>query len=286
MPYVPISARRELSEFYPPPYNFLAPKQSRVYIVRRRGMGQGTSGTIAQAAGTGASAIGATGGLLTAAGVLQAVPVAGQIAGAALAITAVIAGLFKGCGQTCVLSSNEANQVGNYMTQNLNQYLAAPVSAQTQAEALANFDQLWQALVNYCSQPSLGSASQRCISDRAQGSCAYKAAPGGWVKDSSGNWTYKPWGPNGSGTSCWNYFVGMRDPIANDPRVSEVAAVATNVLAQKIPAPVTAATPTGAMPMTAPSAGVLPAGLSNFLVPGLLIGGGLLLLLASGDGSR
>jgi hypothetical protein len=226
MPFVRMNPRRELSEFYPPPYNFLAPRLMSVKrgcplpgcaCKRKRGMGQGTSGAISSGAGQAATAVSAYNTLLVGAGIVQSVPVAGQIIGAALAITAVIAGLFKGCGQTCILTTEEVNKIEPYMQQNVQQYLAAPPSPTTQQEALANFNQLWQAVVNYCNQPSMASAGQRCISDRAQGSCKYRTSPGGW-QQTGGTWKYVAPGSNGSGTSCWNWFIGYHDPIANDPR--------------------------------------------------------------------
>jgi hypothetical protein len=249
---------QELGEFYPPPYNFLAPqRRPKLY-----GMGgPTTSGTISSAAGVGGSLVGAGSGLLVAAGVIQGVPVAGQIIGAALAITAVIASMFKGCGSSCTLTTAEVNQVEPYMQQNLAQYLAAPVSAATQQEALANFDQLWQGVVTYCSQPSMAQAGKNCISDRQSGSCAYKTSPGGWQQN-NGTWTYQYPGANGSGTACWNWFVGYRDPIANDPRVA--AAVASNPVSS-VASGITSLLGGGGFDF------------SSLLLPAAVIGGGLLL---------
>jgi len=249
MSFVRMNARQELREFDPP-------------LTTRRGVGQSTAGTISQGAGAGASLLGSTGGLLTAAGLIQGVPVAGQIIGAALAITAVLAQFFKGCGSTCTLTSNEVNQVEPYMQQNLAQYLAAPVSAATQQEALNNFNQLWQGVVNYCNQPSMASAGKACISDRQSGSCAYKTSPGGW-QQKNGAWSYAYPGANGSGSTCWNWFVGYHDPIANDPRVAAASA-----------SPASSAT-------SASGDGAF--NLSSFLFPGLLIGGGLILASVLGD---
>jgi hypothetical protein len=269
MSFVRMNPRQELREFYPP----LTVRRGVGSIVwgTRTGMGQTTSGDISQAAGDAATTVGATGSLLVAAGVLQAVPVAGQIAGAALAITAVIASMFKGCGSTCTLSSDEANNIGNQMATNLAQYLAAPVSAATQTEALANFDQLWAALVNYCGQASLGSAGKNCISERQNGACAYQTSPGGWQQSSTGVWTFQYPGANHSGTTCWNYFVGMRDPIANDPRIAQLA---------KESAPLSTTAP-GSTATAALNLGNL--NLQSFLWPGILIGGGLILASILGD---
>ena len=102
------------------------------------------------------------------------------------------------------------------MNKNLQAYVSTSVRFQSmQTAALNTFDTTWAALQQACGQASLGAAGQRCISDRQQGACTWKASPGGWNADG----TYTPWGAAGSGDSCWNYFVGMRDPIANDPFV-------------------------------------------------------------------
>lgn len=279
---VAMNPSAELSEFHPPlTFQQGCPKCRKIRKqamlingMSRKGMGQSTSGTISQVAGGAATVTGSTLGLLTAAGVLQAVPIAGQIAGAALAITAVVASFFKGCGSSCVLTSDEANQVGNLMAENLNQYLAAPVSAATQQEALNNFDQLWAGMVSYCSNPSMGSAGQRCISDRQQGSCAYQTSPGGW-QQTNGTWNYVGPGLNHSGTACWNYFIGMRDPIANDPRVAaaEAAASAASSPAASLAAPLSA--------ITNAFSGL---NLQSLLLPaGLVIGGLVLASVLGGD---
>jgi hypothetical protein len=98
--------------------------------------------------------------------------------------------------------------------------MSSPVHYQSMQTAyLQLFDGTWAALVKACSDPSLGAAGQACISDRQAGSCAYKTSPGGWKQASDGTWTYVEPGPNGSGTACWNSFIGRRDPVANDPTV-------------------------------------------------------------------
>ena len=133
--------------------------------------------------------------------------------------------------------------------------------ASLQAAALNNFDTVWNALKTACSDPSLGAAGQRCISDRQQGSCAYKVSPGGWQ---NGVYVYN--GPNGSGSSCWNWFVGYRDPIANDPTV--------------VPDP-TPTSPSASSNVAAggnPISAVLGSGFnfSSLILPAAVIGGGLL----------
>jgi hypothetical protein len=182
-----------------------------------RGMGAlaPQQSSIASAAASGAAA---TGALI---GALAAIPIAGPIAAAIAGIGVAIANIFSGCGQTCVQATTIANQVGDALTENLNQYLSAPVHyASLQAAAINNFNTAWNALVQSCSNPALQSAGQACITDRQRGACTWKASPGGWQQNpTTGAWTYVPWGPNGSGTACWNYFVGLLDPIANDPTV-------------------------------------------------------------------
>jgi hypothetical protein len=246
MSIVRTNPRAELSEFYPPPYNFLTARRVSAPTPKRPGL-RGTSTTISTIAGA-------------LSGPVSFIPVAGPIIGAALEITAVIASFFKGCGSSCILTTNEVNQVEPYMQQNLAQYLAAPVSAATQAEALANFNQLWQGVVTYCSQPSMASAGKACITDRQAGSCAYKTSPGGW-QQTNGVWNYVYPGANGSGSTCWNWFVSYHDPIANDPRIAEAAS----------------------SPAAASSLAAGGFSLSSFLFPGLLIGGGIILASVLGD---
>lgn len=187
------------------------------------GLGQApsVSSDVSSLVSAGASVTTGILGALSAAAVggSMAGPIGLAIAGVA-AIAIVLVKIFSGCGQTCVEATQVANQVGDALTENLNQYLAAPIHyASLQAAALNNFDTAWAALEQGCGNPQLMAAGQNCISQRQQGACSYKAQAGGWVQDASGNWSYTPWGANGSGTSCWNYFVGMRDPIANDPTV-------------------------------------------------------------------
>lgn len=206
-------------KFRPRPGYRRLPARSRarfVYPPPGRGVGAltGTAATIASAAGTAATV---TGALVAS---LAAIPIAGPIAAGIVAVGELLANIFSGCGQTCVQATDIANQVGDALTQNLNVYMSAPVHyASLQAAALNNFDSAWSNLVAACGAPALGSAGQACISERQQGACYWKASPGGWSQDAAGVWTYTGYGPAGSGTACWNYFVGMRDPIANDPTV-------------------------------------------------------------------
>jgi len=182
-------------------------------IVRRTvGLTQGPSGT--QVAGTvyGAGSGVATAALTTGAGPLVGVfgsltiPIVGAaFAGIWLGIQAI---LNSGCGQSCVITSNWADQAEALLKQNLAAYLALPTPrAQSAQQAyLGNFDSVWNYLVQECSSPGLSTAGQHCISDREAGACHYQA--------------------NGQ---CWNWFVGYRDPIANDPNVvpDSTAAVST-----------------------------------------------------------
>jgi hypothetical protein len=261
---VSANPRRTLAEFYPPPYNTLAPK-----VLRRRPRGMGQSA--AQDINLGASAVGSTAGILAATGVIGATTGAltAGIGAAAALLAGVLIKTFSGCGQSCVLTSDAANQIGDALSQNVQMYLAEPVHYKSvQQGYLANFDNTWAKLVEYCGSPSFGKAGKNCVDDRKQGACKWKASPGGWSQDSSGKWSYHGAGPAGSGDSCWNYFVGFRDPIANDPTVVPD------------PSPVTPSVSSLVSAIT-PGAGTVSVGgvdLSGFLLPAALIGGGLLLL--------
>lgn len=150
---------------------------------------------------------GASGGqyISTAGGtLLTAAPFAGPAApfvalgGAMLELLASF-GVGSGCGQSCTMSSQYANQAGDKLSQNRDMYLALPLPRPRSAQvaALANFDTVWAWLVQQCSNPQLGDAGRRCITDRQAGACKWR--------DSSGN--------------CFNWFNSMRDPIANDKNV-------------------------------------------------------------------
>jgi len=185
-----------------------------------RGMGDAlqTGSTAASIAATGivttTSILGALGSTMTILGL--ALPVVGTAIAALVTVGIAVAQLFKGCGQTCVAASNIANQAGDILAQNVNAYTSSPIRyVSMQQAALNTFDTTWAALVKACNTQQLQAAGQRCVTDRQQGACTWKASPGGWNADG----TFTHWGAAGSGDSCWNYFVGMRDPIANDPFV-------------------------------------------------------------------
>jgi hypothetical protein len=172
-------------------------------------------------AAIGAGVTGATTGLTIAAGA-AAIPVAGAIIAAGAALYSLITAIINnsGCGQTCVISSNDANNVQAALLANLRAYTSLPVRTQSdQAQALANFDYAWGQLNQMCSNPQLGDAGKRCISDRQAGACTWKTTQGGWTQNNDGSCSWTDFGPAGSGDVCWNWFSGFRDPIANDPCV-------------------------------------------------------------------
>lgn len=152
-------------------------------------------GTIAaHLATTGGSIIGLSSSALTA-----AIPIVGAgIAAATMLAQYLIAN--SGCGQTCIVTSQWANQAEDALRQNLEAYRAipAPRTKTQQALALANFDTIWAQLREVCGQPGTGDAGRRCISDRQRGACTWKDAG-----------------------ECWDWFKGYRDPIANDAVVSD-----------------------------------------------------------------
>jgi hypothetical protein len=180
------------------------------------GISLATTGTVAGSAIAGASAIGA---------------IAGPIGAIAGTLIGLLTQIFSGCGQSCTLTSDAANQIEQVLQQNLAAYFGSSRTQSEQAAALANFDNTWAKLQQYCGQPSFGSAGQNCITDRESGSCAYKTSPG-----SFDGCTWNGAGANNSGSTCWNWFVGYRDPIANDPCVVPDAAVQTAAGSSSSPA--------------------------------------------------
>jgi hypothetical protein len=154
--------------------------------------------------------------------------VAIPIIGAAIAgVTFLVADLIKnsGCGQTCIETSQWANQAEPLLQQNIQAYFSvpAPRSQSQQNASLANFYAVWARLVQMCSDPSTGDAGKRCISDRQSGACTWHQSTA-WVSLGI------PGEPQPG--ECWNWFSGYRDPIANDPNVvaDSVGSLATSAL--------------------------------------------------------
>jgi hypothetical protein len=114
----------------------------------------------------------------------------------AAGLTHVFGQLFSGCGQSCIEATRIVDEIGPYLEQLKNEYVNATVRTPAmQKQALEIFDSTWAKLVELCSDPSLGDAGRRCISERQRGGSA-------------------PWCPTGTG--C-DYFTLYRDPIANTP---------------------------------------------------------------------
>ena len=208
-----------------------------------------TTGIISGAATAGTAIAGMIPGLLAA----SAVPIVGAaIAAATLIITQIIKN--SGCGQTCIETSQWANQAEKALEQNIAAYFSnSPRYASQQALALANFDAVWAQLQATCGQPGTGNAGVRCISDRQAGACT-------WKQSSTSTLLGYPGEPQPG--ECWNWFSGYRDPIANDPGVQPDSVASSAASAESVAA--SALTSVGVP--------------SNLTTP-LLIGAALLLLL-------
>ena len=184
-------------------------------VARWWGLGAGAAPIIAGASSTGASIVGSSGSNLPlstkieggiASGLFTAAALTPPPANVALAIAGAVAtllatfGVGSGCGETCVLSTKYANDAEKLLQQNHDAYFAhpAPRDPSLQKFHLMAFDTIWNDLVQQCSNPSLGNAGKRCISDRQRGACVWKS--------------------NGQ---CWNWFLGYRDNIASDPDVAQ-----------------------------------------------------------------
>lgn len=186
-----------------------------------RGLGQATKGqATAVSVGTTLGTAGATAALSSAllpaggaAGTLlgMTAAVAIPVVGAAIAAIGIgiMAILNSGCGQTCIETSQWANQAEPLLQQNVEAYFAiqAPRPISVQAAAVQNFMNVWNRLVQLCSQPGLGAAGQNCINDRKSGACKWKAT-------ATGAYPGQP-----AQGACWNWWNAYHDPIANDTQV-------------------------------------------------------------------
>jgi hypothetical protein len=162
----------------------------RIPMLIRTGLGLGsTNSTLVSASGAAAgSTVSLIAQLLPASAIGGPIGIA--IGGAIAAISGLLGvlGVGNGCGQSCVVASNNANSIESQMQANLAAFQAGSIS---QATAEANYQTLWNQFVAMCTQ--VQGANSACITDRQQGACKWK--------DASGN--------------CWNWYVGYYLPIAN-----------------------------------------------------------------------
>ncbi len=213
------------------PYRVTLPsvKQQYADFARLRGMGDAASAAndlkyvqsgatiatpiITTIAAQGAAASLAAGGSGLILGMAPALAV--PVIGAAIAAITVIATILiqnSGCGQTCIETSQWANQAEQILEQNIQAYFSnpAPRTQSVQNAALANFLAVMTRLDQMCSDPSTGDAGKRCISDRQAGACTWKQSATSVLLNYPGE-------PQPG--ECFNWVNGYHDPIANDPDV-------------------------------------------------------------------
>ncbi len=188
---------------------------------------------IASSAGSQIAQAAAAGQNVGQAAAITGVATAGQIAagmtaaawavpviGAAVAgVTFWLASIFRRNAQK-EQATRIVNEIEPKLKENLAAYFSGPRTRASQLQALANFDAAWNAMVQACRNSQLGSAGERCITDRQQGACTWKASCTQRVDGICVDYALDP---NGE---CWNWFVGYRDPIARDPAPSRGGASA------------------------------------------------------------
>lgn len=119
-----------------------------------------------------------------------AIPIIGPVIGG---ITlGIMAFLNRKSAKQKVASTAIVNEFEPHLVDNLNAYLNSNHYASQQAQALANFDALWNQMVRMIQSSDLGGPGERAIQER---------------------------GPTGTPSWGKNWFQLYRDPIANDPKV-------------------------------------------------------------------
>src|SRR6185369_8545402 len=168
------------------------------------GLGSGptatTSGLIAATGGAAGSTLSILSPILLGS---TAGPIGAAIGAGIVAVTQVLGvfGVGNGCGQSCVVASQNANDIENQMKQNLAAFQSGQID---RATALSNFDILWNAFVQMCHQVG-GDQQTNCIADRQAGACKWH--------DSAGQ--------------CWNWDTGYRAPIQNAAAAAPTVAVSS-----------------------------------------------------------
>jgi hypothetical protein len=125
------------------------------------------------------------------------------LAAAAIAKTLAALGVGAGCGATCIQATNVVNQAEPALLANLQQYEAGEVS---QEQAQAVYNNVWQGILASCAAIP-GSAGQKCVTDRQEGACTWKAT----------GTPPTPYSP--ADGQCWNwynaYYVPLTYPAMN-----------------------------------------------------------------------
>lgn len=196
-------------------------------------------------------------GLLSAGGVIAAIP-GGQLPGAIVAavgaFTGLIGGLFKP-DLTKIEATHIVDAIQVQLEQLLHGWYALPPeqkTAQNQAAFLELIDAALNKVQQGCSNPQLGTAGEHCISERL-------------VKGGSA-----PWCPTVTG--C-DWITTYRDPITNDPTVSQNIAAA-----QQNTNPPTSSNQPGVTPGSGAAAST-GAAASLFDMQSLMLWGGIALLV-------
>ncbi len=141
-------------------------------------------------------------GLLTLGGTLAAaIPVAGAVISVGLLVFSLLHDSRNAAQK--VETTAAVNKGEALIKQNLAAWQASAKSLATQAQALQNFDDAWNAIVAFCGNGNEGAPGQRCVSERQRG-------------------------------GKYDYFALYRDPIASDPAAGLVdqAAAAQSAAAQ------------------------------------------------------
>ncbi len=157
-------------------------------------------------------------GLLSAAGIVSTVP-GGQLPGAIIAAVGAMTGLIGGLFKPDLTKIEATRIVDQIEAQTLKPMIASWQSLNPeqktrsmQSTYLQIFDKAWAAVLQGCGNPNLGPAGAACISDRQAGSCKWN-------------------GPDGQ---CWNWHIGYRDPVANDPDVHPDPAPAADAITSTV----------------------------------------------------
>ena len=211
----------------------------------RRGIGDATTNLVSQVLGTAAS-----------------VPSpAAPFLAAAAGLVAIFGNIFNGCGNTCIEATQYANQAGSQLDTLMAQYFALPTPRPYAAQQayLSACQQIFSWLQQMCSNPALGQAGQRCISERL----TQRACPSTLNDSNIGG---------GQIAFCdyWSYFY---NPVLNDPDVAPATSSASSAVSSATSG------------VTSALASVLPASVSGFLsdtifgLPVWLVGGGALVAL-------
>ena len=238
----------------------------RVPVVRARGMGAGTVGQTALTLGTPLASGGAIlgGAAASTAGITSAsLRAAGLTAGIGIVAAGIALWLSRKGPAQNVATTHIVDEAEPLLKQNLAAWQSSNKTCADYLQTIANFQQVWNAVIQNCAQTSLGDPGHSCLDDRLPAGVKFNTGP--------------PANFNINGNGNFDWFAWYLMPILNDPAAGGCCASPVYYDANgtaSVPMPTCTPSAAGSIASLFGGAGGS-FNLSSLLIPALLIGGAI-----------